>query len=601
MSLFSNYNSYFTYKDEVSKAISWGHWFTFLNIFLTLLLGISYLYNSPSPATTLGIFYLVISWLGHFSCLCFILFMLLLFPITFIGSLKTYKVYSIVVTTILFAIMLIDIKLYQQIKIHLGINVVELFLEQDDFSTGINFNFLFIAIPLIILVECYFSHLAWKHIYVQKYKKLTTIIISVFLLCFFSTHIFNIWASAYHYVPITQQKTIFPAYYPMTANTFLAEHGWIETPKQQERQIEIQYKNIKYPLETIKVIPKENPYNVLIILIDELNYDHSIGNNSQMPLLKEIAQSHDNYINHYLGVTELDASVFELIYGLPAQYLSFIRSERYTPTILSEMYHQDYKIQAFSTTFPKQTQIVKKFTSMMNIPAKSAFMFKNDTETVRAFLSKLPTWKERPQFTTIALNALYTEKNCQEEVIEDNNSTENQTSNNENISVQYKKCLNKLDNQISSIIRTIKDYDLLSNTVVFITSSKAKQQEQYKRENFHAPLIALWPDSVIPSKITAITGLQDIAPTIAKEVLGIQNNYEAYSTGISIRDISIRPWILSGNIKEFQIITNKQTTIFDKQGNASIYTDDNASDFEQPNMVTLIKAMKILNKFKETN
>ena len=165
MNSFSNFGKYFTYKDEVSRTISWGHWFTFLNIFLTILLGSAYILYSPNTDyTSLGNFYLIISWFGHFSCLTFLLYMLLLFPFSFIGSLRFYRIFAVTMAVILLAIMLVDIKIYQQIKIHLSLSVLELFFEQEGFSTGINFNFLYIAIPVLILIECYFSHLAWKHI-----------------------------------------------------------------------------------------------------------------------------------------------------------------------------------------------------------------------------------------------------------------------------------------------------------------------------------------------------------------------------------------------------------------------------------------------------
>ena len=165
-----NYSSYFTYKDEVSRSISWGHWFVLLNIFLALLIGCAYLYNAPTPSTGLGATYLIISWLGHFSFLVFIIYILIFFPLTFLcRSTRTYRVLSIILATVFMTVMLIDVKLYQAIKIHLNLSVLQIFFSQEGFSTGLNYNFLYITTPVVGFIEYLFSKLAWRNHYLHRY------------------------------------------------------------------------------------------------------------------------------------------------------------------------------------------------------------------------------------------------------------------------------------------------------------------------------------------------------------------------------------------------------------------------------------------------
>ena len=101
------------------------------------------------------------------------------------------------------------------------------------------------------------------------------------------------------------------------------------------------------------------------------------------------------------------------------------------------------------------------------------------------------------------------------------------------------------------------------------------QEAKYDRRTFHVPLIISWPDAIIPAKITALTSSQDLAPTISREILGIRNNYDTYSTGMNVRDLDNRPWILSGDSSEIRIIASNQTTAFDKHGTlwAATYLD----------------------------
>ena len=588
MNSFSNFGKYFTYKDEVSRTISWGHWFTFLNIFLTILLGSAYILYSPNTDyTSLGNFYLIISWFGHFSCLAFLIYMLLLFPFSFIGSLRFYRIFAVTMAVILLAIMLVDIKIYQQIKIHLSLSVLELFFEQEGFSTGINFNFLYIAIPVLILIECYFSHLAWKHIYIHNYKKTTNAFVAMFLLCFLSTHVLNIWASAYKYTPITEQKTLFPAYYPMTANTFLAEHGWIIAEKSNHKA---KFRPAHYPLENIEIETVDNYRNVLLILVNGLTYDTAFRlGKAAMPELNVYAENNMMFTNHYLGVNGFREASFELGYGLPAQYQSSIETNRYVPVIISEMRLQDYKIHAYLSN---KDQIISKgqVSSVIGLRSNATSIYRTDNETVQAAVRAINKWDERHQFAVVSLNDLYDGGSCATYMAEVSHSTE--------IKAKYDKCLNNTDKHISMLRNAVQDAGMNDNTIIIITSAKARSENAYFRHNYHAPLIMHWPEVTSPSRIDMLTGTQDIAPTIAREVLGITNSPETFSNGINLRQMQSRPWILSGTDREFQIICETQTTIYDRQGNASIYADTPGAN-QQPNMTTLIKAMKLLNKFTE--
>lgn len=604
--------NYFTYKDEVSRTISWGHWFLFLNVFLALLVGCGYLYDSPKPSTGLGFFYLIISWLGHFSSIVFIVYLILLFPLSFIGSLKYYRILAVIISVISFLILLIDVKLYQSIKIHLNTSVLDLFIEQEGFSTGLNFNFLYIATPILIFIECFFSHLSWKHIYIHNNQKLTYFFTALFLISFFSTHLLHIWANAYKYVPITIQKTIFPAYYPMTANTFLAEHGWIKTNTSEtiERTNNTNHKTLNYPLEIIKVTPKEYPSNVILILINGLNSKHLTS--TYMPNLTNFASLNDSYLNHFLGSNNSYTNAFELTYGLPGQYQSLVQNQQTEPILISEMLQQEFKIRSFITA--NTAEKAKNYAKSNGIRSTTINSYKNDQEVIDKAINFIKSWDPaRPQFTVLGLNSPETLEQLPGTplpfVPQITTEEINQQiyPNSEQINNRYYNCLWNLDLQLNELLTTLKEDDKFKNTVVIITSIKGYSnplniKETYNRENYHVPLIIKWPNSVTSSKITALSSTQDIAPTLLQEILGVKNNVDTYSTGENLREITNRKWILSGDSSEIQIISTNQTTIFDKQGNSILFSsDENGTQTETPNMSTLIRAMKLLNKYKRDN
>lgn len=612
-----NYSSYFTYKDEVSRSISWGHWFVLLNIFLALLIGCTYLYNAPSPSTVLGTSYLFISWLGHFSFLVFVIYILIFFPITFLcRSTRTYKAVSIVLATVFMTILLVDVKLYQSIKIHLSFSVLEIFFTQEGFSTGLNYNFLYIATPVIAFIEYLFSKFAWRNHYLHKYQKMTVFFTSLFILSFLATHIMHIWANAYRYVPITQQKSIFPAYYPMTANTFLKEHGLLaysgnNDAAQIERHSSRASQKLKYPLSTLKVIPAEYPYNVVLITVDGLNYEHMTENYT--PNLDNFAKTHDSYIKNYLG-TESDASAqFEMMYGIPSEYMKTVQAEKYSPVILTEMLMQDYKVAGFITG--NGSKAGKLLSSISGIRARNVKTYANDERTVQNAIKWIYSdeWNTRPQFTVIKLTdpaTLTLSKDAEPAFLPQITAKTvaqgslDRDKDGIQLENRYLNCLKHTDKLFGSLLAAVSNSGNAKKTVIIVTSSLgynlngyfAQSGSKYNRENHHVPLIISWPDAVIPAKISAITSSQDIAPTIAHEILGIQNVEEDYTTGANLREIQNRPWLISGTMEELHIIGHNQTTIFDKHENAVTYSDEDTEP-KPLNMTTLTKARKQLIKF----
>ena len=66
-------------RDKIARLISWGHWFTFINILLCLALGSLYIEASPSADTALSTLYGIVNWIGHFAFLPFVFFIILIF------------------------------------------------------------------------------------------------------------------------------------------------------------------------------------------------------------------------------------------------------------------------------------------------------------------------------------------------------------------------------------------------------------------------------------------------------------------------------------------------------------------------------------------
>ena len=139
------------YRDNVSRLITWGHWFSFFNIILAMLIATRYLGTISWPSTTLGVTYLIISWIGHFSFLSFVTYLLTIFPLSFVlPKEKLLRFISAIIATLALVLLLIDTQVFQLFKFHLNAQVWQLLLDQAQTEEGSIWSIIFVAVPTII-------------------------------------------------------------------------------------------------------------------------------------------------------------------------------------------------------------------------------------------------------------------------------------------------------------------------------------------------------------------------------------------------------------------------------------------------------------------
>ena len=138
MSANSQTRKHFTYKEQVSRSITWGHYFIFINILLSCLLGYGYVYAAPPTSDFLSFIYLHVSWLGHMSFLTVVAYLVLFFPLAFIGNYRLYRVCAVAIASVLHSILLFDLKIFLMVKVHLSVTALNLIVRELDFDTGYN-------------------------------------------------------------------------------------------------------------------------------------------------------------------------------------------------------------------------------------------------------------------------------------------------------------------------------------------------------------------------------------------------------------------------------------------------------------------------------
>ncbi|MBR9789483.1 MAG: DUF3413 domain-containing protein [Vibrionaceae bacterium] len=591
-----------SYGERVSRLVGWGHWFAFFNIVASMLIGTRYIAQSPWPETLLGQFYLAISWVGHFGFLVFALYLLVLFPLTFVlPSRKLFRLVAVIFATVGQTVLLIDTQAYQSINLHLTPVVWELLFSDDKSVLSSDLQHLFVVMPFIFLIQLALSEWVWRKQRKLSHKHVGRPLAILFFLSFITSHLVYIWADAYFYNPITSQRANFPLSYPMTAKSFMEKHGLLDREEYLKRLAENQgnVELVNYPLEKLEFNRRVNKLNVLMIGVNNLRADTL--NEQAMPSLYEFAQENQNFRNHYSSSNDTYGA-FGLFYGLPTSYASSIQAQGSSPVMLDVLKEQGYNFGLFSGNGFEDDLYPEIIFRNLNLAEQ---LEEKQTHSDKQSISDWNTWlvenAKQPWFSYIEVTAV-----DNFESLPSNTNEEMPAS--ERFKKAYEFAVKSADNTIASILEELEETQLLTNTVVIITSNHGSEfnetntnswgaNSNYSRYQLQVPMVIHWPGR-LAGDFTHSTSHLDLSVTLLQDMLGVSSNPFDYSSGRNLFDESRRRWILAGDSREIALITDTQTTVIDKFGNYKLY-DKNYKRLrdDSPKMSVLMQGLTELQRF----
>ncbi|WP_045480705.1 DUF3413 domain-containing protein [Vibrio owensii] len=591
-----------SYGERVSRLVGWGHWFAFFNIVASMLIGTRYIVQSPWPETLMGQFYLAASWVGHFGFLVFALYLLVLFPLTFVlPSRKLFRLVAVIFATVGQTVLLIDTQAYQSINLHLNPVVWELLFSEDKSAISSDLQHLFVVMPLIFLVQLALSEWVWRKQRKLSHKHVGRPLAAVFFLSFMASHLVYIWADAYFYNPITSQRSNFPLSYPMTAKSFMEKHGLLDREEYLKRLAENQgnIDLVSYPLEKLEFNRRGNKLNVLMISVNNLRADAL--NQNEMPNLYKFAQDNQNFTNHYSSSNDTYGA-FGLFYGLPSSYASSIKAQGSAPVLLDVLKDQDYSFGLFSGNGFEDdlySEVIFRGVNLAN--ELDGTQAHTDKQSIAAWNTWLTEQAKKPWFSYIEVTTV------------DNFESEPMAANeeipaSERFKKAYEQSVKSADKTVAEIIADLEANELLANTIVVITSNHGSEfnetntnswgaNSNYSRYQLQVPMVIHWP-GMLPAEFTHSTSHLDLSVTLLQDMLGVSSNPYDYSSGRNLFDESRRRWILAGDTREIALITSSQTTVIDKFGNYKLY-DDNYKRLREstPKLPVLMQGLTELQRF----
>ncbi|WP_288063254.1 DUF3413 domain-containing protein [Rodentibacter caecimuris] len=535
------------YRDETSRKISWGHWFAFFNIVIAILIGARYAFLIDWPDTLGGKLYFFVSLLGHFSFSVFAIYLLVIFPLSFmVKNHRTFRGLTVILSTIGATLLLFDTEVFHRFNLHLSSVVWNLLVNPENGEISRDWQIFFAPMPVILLVQMLFSRWSWEKLRSLERQKWLKLVGIFFTSAFIATHLIYAWADAYLYRPITMQRANFPLSYPMTARSFLEKHGLLDGEQYTQtlaKEGRLDALKIAYPKHSLVFTAMEQKTNILLITVSGLRYD-SVSTET-MPKLAEFAAHSTQFTNHYSSGNTKSAGLVGLFYGLNANYTDSILSN-HTPSVLVEkLQAEKYQFGLFSATNFKESLFRQALFRGMKLSKGKL----GNESAVKNFNEFITTRKANtPWFAYLDLDL-----------------------NISNIS-EYAQHLMRMDKLIEQALMNVP----LENTMVILTTEHGlafnalneKERENYfGRDQIQVPLLVYWKD--LPVGIEkGLTSHTDLLPALMRNVFNVQNPSKDYSQGHNLFERNGDDWVLVSNYR-WNVLVQPDGTQYhiDRKGN----------------------------------
>ncbi|QTO55264.1 LPS biosynthesis-modulating metalloenzyme YejM [Duffyella gerundensis] len=546
------------YREKVSQMISWGHWFALFNIIFAFILGSRYLLVADWPASLAGRIYAYTSWVGHFSFIVFAAYLLVIFPLTFVVmSQRLMRFLSAIFATAGLTLVLVDSAVFSRFHLHLNPVVWELVINPDQSEMARDWQLMFISVPAIFLVEMLYATWSWQKLRSLNRRSFGKPVAMVLITAFFASHLMYIWADANFYRPITMQRANLPLSYPMTARRFLEKHGLLDAQEYQRRLVQQgnpEALTVAYPLSDISFRDAGTRQNLLLITLDGVNQASS---SKTLPALSQFAQENVNFTQHYSAGDDADSGLFGLFYGISPTYMDGVLAARMPSTLINALSSQGYQFGLFASDGFRSPLLRQALLADYSLPAAAAQSNAQTTAQWQNWLSKQKP-EGAPWFSWIAWNGL------------DRADDKGVVS-----SRRYKQTAASVDQQIQSVLATLRDKGLLDKTVVVITAQHGvvldNEEHAGDRAALQVPLVVHWPNTPAQS-VQKLTDHQDIMTTLMQRLLHVSTSPADYSQGEDLFAAERRHnWVASMDDKRLVITTPDTTLVLDNNGSYKAY------------------------------
>ncbi len=548
-----------------------------LNTALSIFISYS-LFRHGGSTGFLEVFQFVSHCLALNLAVCLILFIMsFLFRrvLTYLG----FIVYG------LFQILLfVDVRVYDLFRFHIN-PLVWNEIMTEGFSDSViigksTFLYLFLTAALIFLLEGVFVYVSVRASKVLR-GKAGIALVAVCLLAVAGDKVIYAFGGVYNIHSIMRASMLYPLYQPVNAERTIARLFHIKVKREDELKMSSHGSLLNYPKRPLVMQErKAGRPNIVIIAVEGFRYD--MLDPEITPNLWKFARANIIFKNHFSGGNGTRAGIFSLLYGLQGTYWHSFLMEKKSPVLIDSLRALGYEFKVLSATqlsfpefrktvFVRVEDAIEDHLPSGHSPGRDRIM----VDKFADFVSKRNP--SRPFFFYMFFNSSHQPYSYPDgfakfgpvSAAEINYAKEINAANVGPVKNRYKNALYYDDSLFGRIFDSLRQKDLLKNTIVIITGDHG--EEFYERGYFgHTSSFDDYETKVVfvmhmpgvkGREVDKLTSHLDFAPTVMK-VLGYSNPPSDYSQGVPLLDTEEHPYVFSAGWDRICMIDKDVKIVF---------------------------------------
>jgi uncharacterized protein len=591
------------------SLVKWGGWFAGANIILMCIIGLRYLFIYSWPVELDARFYAIIAFLGQFSLLAYLPYLLFVVPTALLlPRKKVVFPVAVFIASISLAMLLLDSLLFAENKFHINALSITILGWK---TWGFGLFYLFI----ITVFESMLAGWIWRK-FAAPDNSIKGVLFGLFLFtCLLLSQLQYIWADAHYYVPITRFHHYLPLYYRWTAKRLLTRYGLVDINQVRERQLvekmaDTHASDLNYPLHPMACNPPHQPMNVLLVLADALRAD--VITPEITPNIVKVGNRNIMFTQHYSGGNSSRIGIFSLFYGLSNSYFESVKTQQQSALLIDLLQNFHYQLGIFtSSSLVSPTGLDRTvFARVPNLRKETKAADptgptrdKQATHDWYEWLDKRNV--DKPFFGFLFYDSTHTYQTPPDYP----NPFKPMDNSREQVEyTAYKNSAHFVDSLIADVLQDLQQRKLLKKTVVMISSDHGEEFNEkgngywnhgtsYSNYQIHTPMIVLWPGKSA-KQIQNRTSHYDVVPTLLTEVLNCTNPASDYSVGKNLFNGEDWPWLIVGSYDTEAVVEPEQITITYPGGYFEI-RDRNYNEIDNPSIhaEVISDAMKAMGRF----
>lgn len=574
------------------ELLRWAGWFAMANALVMILVSLRYLEAGHLSSDTVGWLFGIAMFLAHASSVA-ILFWLPVFAFVLVWPQRHIvvplaSIIGIVAITLLYA----DTVVYQQYRFHLNSALLSLFFSGAsaatfEFSLAMKAQIATI-LAAIIIGQYLLTHLVWRFITRTREHHhgygLACALVAVFL----ATNLFHAYADAAGNISVTRQTRLLPLYEPLTARGFLEKHGFKieQTPRNRIASVEGAFDYPRVPLQTHN---PDNKPNILWIVVDSWRFDTMTPKIT--PHIAAFAKQNIRFTNHYSGGNATRIGIFTLFYGIPGTYWHSALRTRTRAAMITRLNKLNYHFAIYRSAplySPEFNRTVFAGIDNLRMTSDGKSSPARDIDATQDFTRFLKTREsDKPFFGFLFLDSPHAYDLPDDAPMPFQPSWESvnfltldEDTNREKFFNLYKNSVHFVDNLIGKTLKQVRAQGLLDDTIIVITGDHGQEfndtglgywghNGNYSRYQTKVPLIIHWPGKG-SGRVEYFTSHFDIAATLMKRVLGVENAFDSTSVGRDLFKSGQRLPIIMAEYRGYGAYTGERFVVFPPFGGIEI-------------------------------